>query len=178
MSGRCKLAILSDIHYASPSEQARGDDYEFRDLLNPLFRFLLRTHRYYFWLRHPLRHNHLLDRFVEEMREADLVVANGDYSCNSAFVGVSDEAAFLSAAECLGKLRDKFGPNFRATIGDHELGKVSFEGKRGGMRLRSWERTTQELGIQPFWKLELGGHVLMGVVSTLIEIGRASCRAG
>jgi hypothetical protein len=170
MSGHRKLAILSDIHYASAGEQARGEDYEFRDLANPFFRFFLRAHRHYFWLRHPLRHNHLLDRFIEQTSDADLIVANGDYSCNSAFIGLSDEAAFQSARECLGKLRDKFGPRFRATIGDHELGKLSFEGKRGGMRLKSWQRATRELGLQPIWKVELGAYVLIGIASTLIAL--------
>ena len=28
------IAILSDIHYAGPAEQARGNDFEYRDLAN------------------------------------------------------------------------------------------------------------------------------------------------
>ena len=36
------------------------------------------------------------------------------------------EAACASAKECLKRLRAKFGSHFRATFGDHELGKLSF----------------------------------------------------
>ena len=89
----CTLGILSDIHYASAAEQARGDDYEYADLRNPLLRHLLRLHRRFVWLRDPLRQNHLLEAFLQQAGPLDYVVANGDYSCDSRFVGVSDEAA-------------------------------------------------------------------------------------
>ena len=170
MSASYHIAILSDIHYASAAEQARGDDYEFRDLKNPLIRLFIRTYRHFVWLRHPFGQNHLVDRFIEDVGKPDLVVANGDYSCNSAFVGVSDDAAFQSASECLQKLRDKFSPNFHATFGDHELGKLSFFGGRGGMQLKSWRRAQQGLGLQPFWRVELGNYVLLGVTSSLIAL--------
>jgi hypothetical protein len=38
----------------------------------------------------------------------DYLVAGGDYSCNSGFIGLADPAAFASAAECLKKLRAQF----------------------------------------------------------------------
>ena len=60
------------------------------------------------------------------------MVANGDYSCDSIFVGLSDDAAFESASECLGKLRARFGSQLLVTLGDHELGKLSLAGHRGG----------------------------------------------
>lgn len=164
------LSILSDVHYASAAEQARGDDYEYRDLKNPLIRLFIKTHRHFVWLRYPLRQNHLLDRFIERVDSSDLVVANGDYSCNTAFIGVSDEAAFQSARECLQKLRAKFAPNFRASFGDHELGKLSFFGGRGGMQLKSWHRAQQDLGLQPLWQAELGNYLLLGVTSSLIAL--------
>lgn len=162
------LAIVSDIHYASAAEQARGERYEFAGIPNPGLRLLVRCFRHYFWLRHPMRHNGLLDRFLAESSRAEYLVSNGDYSCNSGFVGVSDDAACQSARECLGKLRQKFGPNFRANFGDHELGKVSFFGGQGGMRLASFRRARQELGLQPFWQLELGRYMLTGVLSSLV----------
>ncbi len=164
------LGILSDIHYASAPEQARGDDYEYRDLRNPLQRVLLMLSRRFIWQRRPLRQNHLLDAFLREAGPLDLVVANGDYSCDSRFVGVSDDAACQSARECLALLRQRFGPSLRATLGDHELGKVSFFGMRGGMRLASWERATRELELAPFWQTTLGNYVLMGVVSSLLAL--------
>jgi hypothetical protein len=166
----CTLGIVSDIHYAGAAEQARGNDYEFRDIHNPLLRTALRCHRRFVWLREPLGQNHLLDEFLERAGALDYLVANGDYSCNTAFIGVSDEAACQSARECLEKLRQKFGPGMQATFGDHELGKLSFVGGRGGMRLESWRRARQELGLAPFWRVEMGGYVLIGVVSSLIAL--------
>jgi hypothetical protein len=166
----CTLGILSDIHYASAAEQARGDDYEYADLRNPLLRHLLRLHRRFVWLRDPLRQNHLLEAFLDQAGRLDYVVANGDYSCDSRFVGVSDEAACQSVRECLGRLRERFGPNFRANFGDHELGKLSFVGRRGGMRLASWRRATQELGLLPFWEVVIGNYVLMGLASSLVAL--------
>jgi hypothetical protein len=164
------LAILSDIHYASAAEQARGDDYEHRGVANAPVRLLLRAHRRFFWLHRPLRQNHLLDRFIERAGAVDYVVANGDYSCDSAFVGVSDDAACQSARECLARLRDRFSDRVRATLGDHELGKFSLVGARGGMRLASYRRAQQELGLDPFWRLDLGRYVLMGLTSSLVAL--------
>ena len=100
----------------------------------------------------------------------DQVIANGDYSCSTAFVGLSDDASFESAKECIGKLRAKFGSRLRLNFGDHELGKLSLFGSRGGMRLAGWHRSVKELGIQPFWQLDLGRYVLMGVTSSLIAL--------
>jgi hypothetical protein len=170
MGQTIRLAIVSDIHYASAAEQARGEEYEFAGIANPLLRFLVRTYRHVFWLRDPMRHNELLDRFLTETREADYAVANGDYSCNSAFVGVSDDAACQSVRECLGKLRHRFDGKLQINFGDHELGKVSFFGGQGGMRLASLRRAREELGLRPFWQLSLGRYVLMGVLSSVVSL--------
>src|ERR1043166_2585177 len=132
MTRTCTLGILSDIHYASAAEQARGSDYEWRGLANPMLRLLVRLHRRFLWLR--------------------------------------DDAACQSTRECLGKLRQKFGRNLRTNFGDHELGKISFFGGRGGMRLASWRRATEELAMEPFWRIELGHYVLMGLVSSLVAL--------
>jgi len=170
MSRVIQLAILSDIHFASAAEQARGDNYESAAVSNPLLRLLLKTHRHFFWLRHPLRQNHLLDRFLDLVIEPDHVVANGDYSCDTGFIGVSDDAACRSARECLAKLRARYASKFRATFGDHEVGKCSLAGNNGGMRLASFHRARQELGLEPFWQMELGRCVLIGVVSSLVAL--------
>jgi hypothetical protein len=170
VAATCTLGVLSDIHYASPAEQARGEDYEYRDLRNPFLRHFIRLHRRYIWLREPLKQNHLLDRFLGEAGPLDYVVANGDYSCDSIFVGLSDDAAFQSARECLDKLRGRFGSRLMVTLGDHEFGKLSLAGRRGGMRLASWRRATGELGLAPFWRLDLGCYTLVGVVSSLLGL--------
>ena len=166
------LAILSDPHYAGPAEQARGEDFEYRTITNPWVRHPYHAYRHFIWMRHPLRQGGQLDRFLADVGEVDYVIANGDYSCSTGFVGVSDDASFASAAECIGKLRAKFGARLRLVFGDHELGKLSFTGERGGMRLASWRRSIGELGIQPFWQLEVGRYVLMGVTSTLLALPR------
>jgi len=166
----CHIGVVSDIHYASAAERARGNDYEFRAIDNILLRLFVRMHRRFIWLREPLNQNHLLERFLNEAGAFDHVIANGDYSCNTAFVGMSDDAACQSARECLEKLRQKFGDRLRANFGDHELGKVSFFGGQGGMRLASWQRARDELGLERFWELEIARYVLMGVVSSLIAL--------
>ena len=170
----CTLGILSDIHYAGPAEQARGNDYELRGIANPVIRALAGFFRHFIWLRKPLSKSHLLDQFLEEDDAFDYVIANGDYSCNSAFVGLSDDAAFQSARQCLAKLRQKYGANLRANYGDHELGKITMFGSRGGMRLASWRRAREELGMPPFWQIEIGNYTLMGFVSTLVALPMCS----
>jgi hypothetical protein len=164
------VAILSDIHYAGSAERARGEDYELRVIANPLLRAVARAYRHLVWMRHPLDQGRQLDRFLAEVRPVDYIVANGDYSCDSGFVGVSDPAVFESARECLGKLRAKFGDRARFTIGDHELGKLPLFGGKGGMRLASWHCATRQLDLQPFWKFAIGNYLLIGVSSPLIAL--------
>jgi hypothetical protein len=166
----CTLGILSDIHYAAAAEQNRGHDFELRTIPNPLLRALARFYRHHVWLREPLRKNHLLDLFLERGADFDYVIANGDYTCDSAFVGLSDDAACQSVVECLGKLRQRFDPKLRANFGDHELGKISLFGGTGGMRLASWRRAREEVGLEPFWRLEIGSYVLLSCVSSLVAL--------
>jgi len=170
MSRRFKIAILSDIHYAGPAERTAGDDYETRDLKPALLRFAFRLYREHVWLRYPLRQNAQLDRFLAGVGDVDCVIANGDYACNVAAVGVSDDGALESARECLGRLRAQFSGKLLANFGDHELGKFRLLGTRGGLRLESWHRCCQELGLQPFWRLDLGHYVLFNCVSTLVAL--------
>ncbi|HWQ93630.1 MAG TPA: hypothetical protein VN673_18355 [Clostridia bacterium] len=164
------IAIVSDIHYACEAEQARGEDYEYQGLHNPLLRLLLRFHRHHIWLRQPLQHNHLLDAFLNRTESAEYCIANGDYTCNTGFAGVSDAAACESVRQCLSRLRARFGDKFRATFGDHELGKVSLCGNQGRMCLTSWQCACNDLGLEPFWRLDLGVYTLIGVVSSLIAL--------
>jgi hypothetical protein len=168
--GDVTVAILSDIHYAGSAERARGEDYELRVIANPLLRASARAYRHLVWMRHPLEQGRQLDLFLAEVRPVDYLVANGDYSCDSMFVGVSDPAAFQSAQECLGKLRAKFGDQVWFTFGDHELGKLPLFGGKGGMRLASWHCTTHQLGLRPFWKFSVGRYLLIGVSSPLIAL--------
>jgi hypothetical protein len=188
MSRDLRLAILSDVHYACAAEQTAGDDYEVRAISNPLLRLVLGLYRHHVWLRYPLRQNGQLDRFLAELGPVDFVIANGDYCCNVAAVGVSDAAAMQSARECLDKLRGKLGERLLANFGDHELGKLRLMGTRGGLRLDSWRRAITELGLPSpslswngpgelhtarragFWRLQLGNYVLLNAVSTLVAL--------
>lgn len=167
--GEVSVVILSDIHYAGAAERARGEDFEMRAIPNPALRAVARAYRHLIWVRHPLGQGRQLDRFLAEIGPVDYVVANGDYSCNSGFVGVSDPAAGQSAQECLGKLRAKFGDKARFTIGDHELGKHALFGG-GQMCLASWRVATETLGLPPFWQVTIGRYTLMGMTSTLIAL--------
>jgi hypothetical protein len=97
-------------------------------------------------------------------------VANGDYSCDSAAIGVADAASCESAAECLSKLHRAFPDRFMATVGDHELGKKTLGGNKGGLRIESYVRSRKTLGLQRFWTREVGPFVLMGITSTLAAL--------
>jgi hypothetical protein len=167
--GEVTVAIVSDIHYAGAAEGARGEDYERRTIGNPLLRAAAGAYRHLFWMRHPLDQGRQLDRFLHEVGPADYLVGNGDYSCDTGFVGVSDPAAGQSAQECLGKLRAKFGDRTRFIMGDHELGKQGLFGT-GEMHLASWRAATETLGLQPFWQLTLGRYTLMGLTSSVIAL--------
>ena len=169
MSRRVKVVILSDVHYAGPSEQARGWT-ETAVISNPLLKLAAWSYRYFFWRRDPFAHNHLLDRFLEQAPRAEAVVANGDYSCDTAFVGLCDDPSHESASLCVARLREAYGTRMHLTIGDHELGKMSLFGRRGGLRLASWHRTVGDLGVPPLWSLELGANVLVGVTSSLLAL--------
>ena len=164
------LVILSDIHYACAAERARGDDYELRGMTSRFWRLFIKVHHRFFWLHRQLHQNHLLDQFIAKAGQADFVVANGDYSCDTAFVGVSDDAACESARMALTKLRTECKGGFYAILGDHEMGKHAFITNNGGMRLASFQRAQTELGLQPFWRLELGRYILLGVTSSLIAL--------
>lgn len=169
MSDVLSVLIVSDIHYAGPAEKERGWK-EVALVRNPLLRQMVRAYRHYVWRRDPFAHNYLLDRLLSQAPDADLVIANGDYSCDTAFVGLCDDASFQSAHECVTRLRRAFGSKLHLTIGDHELGKMSLSGRRGGLRLASWNRTVNELGLLPFWRVEAGSHVLLGVTSSLLAL--------
>jgi len=169
MSDTFRLAIISDIHYAGPAETARGETIS-RSINNPVRRWIVKQYRRRIWLHDPFSHNHLLDRFLSEVDGPNLVVANGDYSCDSAYVGLTDDAAFESASLCLEKLRGRFGPRLRVTIGDHEIGKKMLAANEGGLRLDSLRRAQQQLKLEPFWQVELGRYVLIGITSTLVAL--------
>jgi hypothetical protein len=167
MAPTYSILVVSDIHYAGPAERQRGSC-ELKLVGNPLLRLLLRTHRRFVWRRDPFGCNHLLDEFVTEAEPSDYAVANGDYSTDSAFLGIMDDPCRESVHECLSKLRTRFGSSLRLVLGDHELGKMSLVGGGGGIRLESFERAQKVLGIEPFWTLQLGKYLLVGVTSSLI----------
>ena len=163
------IVVVSDIHHAGPGELARRG-YESSSIPNFFQRALARTYRGLVWMRDPLAHNSQFDKFLDAVGEPDLVVANGDFSVDSAFIGLADDAVFQTVRECLTRLRSRFGERFLATIGDHELGKMNLFGGAGGLRLAGFHRATNELGLKRFWTLELGHYVLIGITSSLIAL--------
>lgn len=165
-----RIAIVSDIHYAGPREHAHGSDFEFAGAPPSFAKSLATLYRNHIWMRNPVGNNPLLDHFLEQSGQPDLVIANGDYTCDVAGVGVAHDAALESVQLCLGKLRARFGDRLHAILGDHELGKVSLLGDHGGLRLPAWHRATHDCGLRPFWRVELGNFVLLGVTSTLIGL--------
>ena len=164
-----EILILSDIHYAGREERHRVG-HEARAIANPLLRSLARAYRHWFWLRDPFAHNYLLDEVCSRERGPDMVLVNGDLSCDTAFVGHSDEASFQSASECLERLRSVYGDRLHAIYGDHELGKTSLFGGQGGLRCASWDRCVRELAMPPFWHKKVGRYHCIGVVSSLVAL--------
>jgi hypothetical protein len=168
-SARLRLFVISDVHYACDAEAARR--HTCLDPIQPPWRrWLVHQYRRHVWLRDPFGHNARLDRFIAAADAADVVVANGDFSCDTAYVGVMDDAAFESASLCLGKLRARFGGRFHATMGDHEIGKKMLAADVGGLRLASYRRSEHDLGLAPFWQARFGRCVLVGIVSTLVAL--------
>lgn len=47
---------------------------------------------------------------------------------------------------------------------------MSMFGARGGMRLASWRRAREDLGLCPFWQLTIGRYVVLGVASSLVAL--------
>ncbi|MDG1890898.1 MAG: hypothetical protein P8L18_06260 [Verrucomicrobiota bacterium] len=166
---RFRVFILSDVHYASEQERDRGD-YEAPTVSNGPLRFFLKQYRRRLWRRDPFACNHYVDRFIAAVHEGDLIIGNGDYCCDSAFIGVSDDPSLRSAEECLEKLHGAFGNRFVGLIGDHDLGKKCMSGAVGGMRLESYKRCIDSLHLNAFFKVELGHYALVGMNSTLIGL--------
>lgn len=164
-----RVFVVSDIHFAGDAEKARLG-WESRAIRNPFLRATAALYRRLLWLRDPTAHNHQLDAFLARTRDADLVIANGDYSCDSAYIGVADDAACASAAECLARLRAAFPGRLHALPGDHELGKFSLFGRIGGMRLASLARATEELNLPTGWRVDLPGWSLVGLTSSLVAL--------
>jgi hypothetical protein len=55
-------------------------------------------------------------------------------------------------------------------MGDHEIGKQSLFGGKGGLRLKSLEQTRIGLGIEPFWSKRVGSFQIMGLASPLLAL--------
>jgi hypothetical protein len=159
------LLVVSDLHFAGPREQTRRG-HEARVMPNAVARGFARLWRHHCWLRDPFAHNDKLGRIIAANPAPDLVVANGDFTIDSAYVGVSDDAALESAALALGELRSAYGDRLLATIGDHDLGKKSLFGGAGGPRWQSLLRCERELDLSRFWHREFGDYVLFGLAST------------
>lgn len=164
-----RVLVISDLHYAAEVELGR-QGHELKVISNPALRLMAKGFRHWIWLRNPQAHNHRLDQIVSANPDPDWVVANGDFSLDTGFVGVSDPAAYTSAETALGILRGAYGDRVRATMGDHELGKKSLFGGAGGLRLASWGRVVDGLRIPPVWTQEVNHLVMIGAASTPLAL--------
>jgi hypothetical protein len=164
-----RLLVLSDVHFASEAERARVG-HEARVIRNPILRLGAQAWRNWVWLRDPCGHNHRLGAIIDRNPEPDLVIANGDFTVDSAFVGASDPAARESSWIALERLRAAYGARFRATIGDHDLGKMSLFGGAGGPRLDSLRQCVEFLGLQTHWVHDVGQYRLLGVASSILAL--------
>lgn len=167
---KTSIYVLSDIHYAGPTETRHYHGHHAPLSQNRLKEMAHSAYIRHIWIANAIGNNYLLDDFIARVQEPDYVVANGDYSCDMACIGVADDATCESAQTCLTKLRHHFGKTFVATIGDHELGKLSLYGKRGGMRVASLARAQTELGLKPFWQSQIGRYSLIGITSSLVAL--------
>ena len=85
------IAVVSDVHYAADEERARcADFYSLREIKNPAARIAERAFHHFIWLRDHGAHNDLFDKFLAAAGQPDLVVANGDFSCNTAQAGLKE----------------------------------------------------------------------------------------
>lgn len=169
---RKKILVLSDIHYACESERGRGST-ESKVISNPVLRILVWLFRRFLWVGAPMSQNHFLDHILDETTtdpklDLELVVANGDFTSDTRFIGVVDDAAFESAQIALTRLRTTFGSRFQPVFGDHEIGKMSLFGGKGGPKIKSFKRTKDELNIPPCWSREIGNYTFLGVTSTVL----------
>jgi hypothetical protein len=137
--GEVTVAILSDIHYAGAAERARGRTTSFAPSPIPCSAPLPRAYRHFVWMRHPLDQGRQLDRFLAEVRPVDYLVANGDYSCDSGFVGVSDPAAFPKRAGMSRQTAREIRRPGVVHLRRSRIGQIdSLFGGKGEMRLASW----------------------------------------
>ena len=164
-----RLLIVSDLHFASAGEKIRqhSDQAAASNLVQKL---ITRIWGHYFWLRSPCDHNHRLAEILKLEPERDWLIANGDYTVDNAFVGVSDNASHESAAECISQIRAAAPGRTLLNIGDHDLGKKSLFGGEGGLRIKSLERMTQSLGVPLVWNREIGPRVMIGIASSVAAL--------
>ncbi|HTI71947.1 MAG TPA: metallophosphoesterase [Candidatus Limnocylindria bacterium] len=164
-----QVLIVSDLHYASEGEKARANN-DWRAAPTLPQKIITRTWGHYFWLRDPFGHNHRLSEIVEKHPAPDWVVVNGDYTVDTAFVGVSDGAAFASASQCLMDLRKAWPRKLLLNIGDHDLGKKSLFGGIGGLRLKSLQRMVGPLDVPLAWVQDIGHFRLIGLASSVAAL--------
>lgn len=166
--GWIHLNLLCDPHHPGALERLRGSDFEFRGLASAQARRWAWLWRHYVWKRDNFAHQHLLEHWASHVRPEEWVVLGGDYSCDSAFIGLEDPASRASARECLEVVTSTPARGYLAIAGDHEYGKPILDGSRGGIRWASFEVTHRELGIPMHFHARAGIYHLVGISSSLL----------
>jgi hypothetical protein len=139
------IAIVSDIHYSCELERQRYD-FEKYGVPNPFFRFIAKLYRRFVWLKDPLNHYYKLDLFLKKVGNPDFAIALGDYTCDTAFIGIADELSLTSAKECLGKLQSNLAKTLKPLSATTNLVNKSLW-RYWSLRLASYNRLLLNLGL-------------------------------
>lgn len=165
---RRKFLLFGDVHYAGPQESARGLTETEIDV-SLLQKSMVMFYRKFLWLADPIAHAHQFGRLLEKMEliKADEAICLGDLSMDTAFVGLSDPATLESAKAMMAMATESLSAPLTWLMGDHELGKTSMIGKRGGPRIKSLQLWEKNLGLPVHWHYSWEGWRFIGVCSTL-----------
>lgn len=172
-----RIAVLSDLHVLGIRETERSrrivqDLAVDRPLAHRAWERGLHRVRRRLWNRRADERDTCFHHALDEMAllHPDWIVANGDFSGDTAGIGLCDPHAFESVERVTDLLRRTFPDRCLFVFGDHEIGKYSTELKSGGIRLESLRRGEEDLGLESFWHRTAEGVHLVGVNSTLLSL--------
>jgi hypothetical protein len=172
-----RIAVLSDLHVLGLRETERSrriaqDLAVDRPFADRAWQRGLHRVRRRLWNRRAEERDACFHLALDEIAplHPDWIVANGDFSGDTAGIGLSDPHVFESVARVVDLLRRTFPDRCLFVFGDHEIGKYSTELKRGGIRLASLRRGEEDLGLESFWHRVENGIHLIGVNSSLLSL--------
>lgn len=164
-----RFLIFSDVHYAGPGERRRGLT-ETDASVHPIQKMFVSVYRNFLWLADPLAHASNFRNLAIKMNslKCDDSIFLGDTSMDTAFIGIADPLTLESAQEFMSLVQSHIDAPTKWVVGDHELGKTSMIGKKGGPRYKSVENWTEELNKPLGWSDHWHHWKLISVCSTLV----------